>query len=63
MVIFYKKYKKCNEIKLTKNKMASNIRKMTNQPPSPGHEPTNKDNPTRKTWQHEWIETTKIYTS
>ena len=35
MLIFYKKWKKCNEIQLTKNKMDLNIRKMTNQPPSP----------------------------
>ena len=31
MVIFYKKWKKYNEIRLTKNKMDLNIRKMTNQ--------------------------------
>ena len=37
MVIFYKKWKKYNEIQLTKNKMDLNIRKMTNHPPSPGH--------------------------
>ena len=36
MVIFYKKWKKSNEIQLTKNKMDLNIRKMTNHPPSPG---------------------------
>ena len=36
MVIFYKKWKKYNEIQLTKNKMELNIRKMTNHPPSPG---------------------------
>ena len=35
MVIFYKKFKKYNEIQLTKNKMDLNIRKMTNHPPSP----------------------------
>ena len=35
MVIFYKKWKKYNEIQLTKNKMDLNIRKMTNPPPSP----------------------------
>ena len=35
MVIFYKKWKKYNEIQLTKNKMDPNIRKMTNHPPSP----------------------------
>ena len=35
MVIFYKKWKKYNEIQLTKNKMDLNIRKMANQPPSP----------------------------
>ena len=31
MVIFYKKWKKYNEIKLTKNKMDLNIRKITNE--------------------------------
>ena len=35
MVIFYKKWKKYNEIQLTKNKMDLNIPKMTNHPPSP----------------------------
>ena len=35
MAIFYKKWKKYNEIQLTKNKMNLNIRKMTNHPPSP----------------------------
>ena len=35
MVIFYKKWKKYNEIQLTKNKMDLNIRKITNHPPSP----------------------------
>ena len=35
MVIFYKKWKKYNEIQLTKNKMDLNIRKMTTHPPSP----------------------------
>ena len=35
MIIFYKKWKKYNEIQLTKNKMDLNIRKMTNHPPSP----------------------------
>ena len=35
MVILYKKWKKYNEIQLTKNKMDLNIRKMTNHPPSP----------------------------
>ena len=35
MVIFYKKWKKYDEIQLTKNKMDLNIRKMTNHPPSP----------------------------
>ena len=35
MVIFYKNWKKYNEIQLTKNKMDLNIRKMTNHPPSP----------------------------
>ena len=37
MVIFYKKWKKYNEIQLAKNKMDLNIRKMTNHPPSPVH--------------------------
>ena len=35
MVIFYKKWKKYNETKLTKNKMDLNIWKITNHPPSP----------------------------
>ena len=35
MVIFYKKWKKYNEIQFTINKMDLNIRKMTNHPPSP----------------------------
>ena len=35
MVIFDKRWKKYNEIQLTKNKMDLNIRKMTNHPPSP----------------------------
>ena len=35
MVIFYKKWKKYNEIQLTKNKMDLNNRKVTNHPPSP----------------------------
>ena len=35
MVIFNKKWKKNNEIQLTKNIMDLNIRKMTNHPPSP----------------------------
>ena len=35
VVIFYKKWKKYNEIQLTKSKMDLNIRKMTNHPPSP----------------------------
>ena len=33
MVTFYKKWKKYNEIQLTKNKMDLNNRKMTNHPP------------------------------
>ena len=33
MVIFYKKWKKYNEIQLTKNKMDLNIQKITNHPP------------------------------
>ena len=36
MVIFYKKWKKYNELQLTKNKMDLNNQKMTNHPPSPG---------------------------
>ena len=40
MVVFYKKWKKYNEIQLTKNKMDLNIRKMTNHPPSPGENVT-----------------------
>ena len=35
MVIFYKKWKKYNEIQLTKSKMDLNMRKLTNHPPSP----------------------------
>ena len=35
MVIFYKKWKKYNEIQLTKNKMDLNNRKVTNHPPYP----------------------------
>ena len=35
MVIFYKKWKKYNEIQLTKNKMGINDRKIINHPPSP----------------------------
>ena len=34
MIIFYKKWKKYNEIQLTKSKMDLNIRKITNHPPS-----------------------------
>ena len=34
-LIFYKKWKKYNEIQLTKNKMDLNIQKITNHPPSP----------------------------
>ena len=37
MEIFYKKWKKYNEIYLTKNKMDLNIRKITNHPPSPAY--------------------------
>ena len=37
MAIFHKKWKKYNEIQLTKNKMYLNIRKMTNHPPSPDY--------------------------
>ena len=36
MVIVHKKWKKYNEIQLTKNKMDLNNQKMTNHPPSPG---------------------------
>ena len=35
--MFYQKWKKYNEIQLTKNKINLNIRKMTNHPPSPGN--------------------------
>ena len=35
MVIVYKKFKKYNEIQLTKNKMDLNNRKITNRPHSP----------------------------
>ena len=35
MVIFYKKWKKYNEIQLTKTKWTSIFEKMTNHPPSP----------------------------
>ena len=35
IVVFYKIWKKCNGIQLTKNKMDLNNRKMTNHPPSP----------------------------
>ena len=41
MVTFHKKWKKYNEIQLTKNKMDLNIRKMTNHPPSPVSSRTN----------------------
>ena len=37
MIIFYKKWKKYDEIKLTKNKMDLNNQKMANHPPSPNH--------------------------
>ena len=37
MVIFYKKWKKYNEIQLTKNKMDLNIEKITNLPSSLGY--------------------------
>ena len=36
MVIFYKKWKRYDEILLTKNKMDLNNQKMTNHPPSSG---------------------------
>ena len=35
MVIFYKKWKKYDELQLIKNKMDLNNQKMTNHPPSP----------------------------
>ena len=35
MVIFYKKWKKYNEIQLTKDKMDLYNQKLTNHPPSP----------------------------
>ena len=35
MVLFYKKWKKYNEIQLTENKMDFDNRKISNQPPSP----------------------------
>ena len=35
MVIFYKIWKKYNEIQVTKNKMELNNREMKNHPPSP----------------------------
>ena len=37
VIFYFKKWKKYNEIQLTKNKMNLNNRKMTNHPPSPGH--------------------------
>ena len=37
MVIFYKKWKKYNEIQLKKNKLDLNNRKITNNPPSTGN--------------------------
>ena len=37
LVKFYKKWKKYNEIQLTKNKMDLNNRKITNHTPSPAH--------------------------
>ena len=37
MVIFYKKWKKYNEIRFTKNRMDLNNRKMKNHRPSPAH--------------------------
>ena len=43
MVIFNKKWKKYNEIQLTKNIMDLNIRKMTNHPPSPEEEEEGKN--------------------
>ena len=36
MVVFYKIWKNCNEIQLTKNKIDLKNRKMKNHPPSPG---------------------------
>ena len=41
MVTFYKKWKKYNEIQLTKSKIDLNIRKITtNHPPSPNKQKT-----------------------
>ena len=40
MVLFYKIWKKYNEILLIKNKIDLDIRKMTNHPPSPAHKYT-----------------------
>ena len=48
MVIFYKKWKKYNEIQFTKNKMDLNIRKMTNHPPSPDPKKKNNNNNNKK---------------
>ena len=42
MVLFYKIWKKYNEIELTK-KMDLNNQKMTNQPPSPDYKTTAKE--------------------
>ena len=42
MVIFYKKWKKYNEIQLTKNKIVLNNRQITNHPPSPVQHQYNK---------------------
>ena len=42
MVIFNMKWKKYNEIQLTKNKMDLNIRKITNHPLSPIEQLKNK---------------------
>ena len=62
MVIFYKKWKKYNEIQLTKNKMDLNIRKMTNHPPSPGtSKKTQNPNLQASDWVHCEEETGTYY--
>ena len=44
MVTLYKKWKKYNEIQLTKDRMDLNIRKITNHPPSPVNNNHNNNN-------------------
>ena len=44
MLIFYNKWKKYNEIQLTKNKMDLNIRKMTNHPCTLPRNPVSENN-------------------